>query len=59
MNGKLARADTLAFYSFGGGGMAPAYLLPVEGGRARDAAPVHSFLLGRGSAPALWLSHTG
>lgn len=43
---KLARADTLAFYRFGRG-MTSAYLLPVDGGRVRDAAPAHSFPLRR------------
>ena len=47
MNGKLARADTLAFYSFGGGWMTTAHLLPVDGGRVRCEAPAHSFALGR------------
>ena len=43
VNGKLARADTLAFYEFGEGGTS-AYLLPVDH-RVRDTPPAHTFAL--------------
>lgn len=51
VNGRLARADTLAFYRFGEG-MTSAYLLPVDGDRVRGVRPARSFPLGRESAPA-------
>jgi hypothetical protein len=51
VHGKLTLAETLAFYRFGEG-MTSAYLLPVDGGRLRDAEPAHSFPLRRGSPSA-------
>lgn len=49
VNGTLARAGTLAFYRFGEG-MTSAHLLPVDGGRVRDAPPAYSFPLRREAA---------
>lgn len=51
VNSKLALADTLAFYRFGEG-MTSAHLLPIDGGRVRDAPPAHALPLKRGTAPA-------
>ena len=50
VNGKLARADALAFYRFGRGGTS-AYLLPVDGDHVRDTPPAHTFPLKRSPAP--------